>query len=263
MTHSLDDISIIDVSPDNVEQTGIYCIKDKKAPGYQATLDWFVCKPNAGAAIRIAVDGGGKQLGFVEYLPSEIAWRPVKAEHFLFIQCIGLFVTGARDQGIGSLLLNAVEQDAMVQGKKGLCTMSSNGPWLANKSLFLKNGFMVADTLERFELLVKPLSDTTAQPSFIDWTARRASYPGWHLLYADQCPWHQKSVTDITHAALEHGIPLTVRKLLTAREAQNAPSGFGTFSLLKDGVLLADHYISRTRFLNIVRSMQNVKKGKV
>ena len=77
------------------------------------------------------------------------------------------------------------------------------------------------------------------------------------VVYSDQCSWHEKSITDIKQAAIEHGIDLTEKKLKTPREAQMAPSGFGTFSLLKDGKLLADHYISRTRFENILR--QEVK----
>jgi hypothetical protein len=50
-----------------------------------------------------------------------------------------------------------------------------------------------------------------------------------------------------------------VIKLVTPREAQNAPSGFGTFALLKDGKLLGDHYLSRTRFENIIRQEMKTK----
>jgi hypothetical protein len=55
---------------------------------------------------------------------------------------------------------------------------------------------------------------------------------------------------------MDNGITLTVKKLATPKEAQKAPSGFGTFSLIKDGKLLADHYISRTRFENILKQNQ-------
>jgi len=39
----------------------------------------------------------------------------------------------------------------------------------------------------------------------------------------------------------------------SAREAQNAPSYYGVFNLLWNGRLLADHYVSKGRFKNILR----------
>lgn len=206
--------------------------------------------------MKIAVDEAGKQLGFIEYVPSEQAWRPVKAKRWMFIQCIGVFVTGARKQGIGGKLLEECEADARKLGMHGICAMSSEGPWMANRNLFLKNGFDAVGQLERFELLVKPFDLAAPPPRLIDWTKERAGYHGWHLIYADQCPWHAKSVRDITQAAHEHGIALAVRRLVNPKEAQRSPSGFGTFSLIRDGRLLADHYISRTRFENILRVEQ-------
>jgi hypothetical protein len=92
-----DHISILTVNPDNLSNAGIYCVRDKKSPGYHAKLEWFKAKIIQGLKILIAVDVNGKQLGFIGYIPSEQAWRPGKAENYLFIQCIGLF---AKD-GIG------------------------------------------------------------------------------------------------------------------------------------------------------------------
>jgi hypothetical protein len=60
-------------------------------------------------------------------------------------------------------------------------------------------------------------------------------------------------VHDLQETARDHGIFLQVRKLKTAREAQAAPSIYSVFSLVRDGRLLADHYVSRTRFQNIIR----------
>ncbi|MDP8203010.1 MAG: YoaP domain-containing protein [Candidatus Tenebribacter mawsonii] len=44
-----------------------------------------------------------------------------------------------------------------------------------------------------------------------------------------------------------------MKKITSSKEANNAPSGFGSFSLLHDGNLLEDHYLSATRFKNIVK----------
>ncbi len=253
-----DNIKIIDVSTDNVEDTGIYCIKNKKSPGHAAKVEWFKSQINKGLKIKIAVDKHDKQLGFVEYIPSELAWRPVKAVDYFFIQCIALFVKDEHHKSIGTSLLKQCEDDAKKSNKSGVCVMSSDGPWMANRKLFEKNGYLLADQLERFELMYKTFDNKVEIPRFVDWTKVQAKYKGWNLVYSDQCPWHEKSVTDIKQSALENGIELKVKKLKTPEEAQRAPSGFGTFSLIKDGKLLGDHYLSRTRFENILK--QEMKK---
>jgi hypothetical protein len=256
MAKNKNHINIIDVTTDNVSEAGIYCIKDKKSHGYHAKVEWFKSKINKGLKIKIAADNKGKQIGFIEYIPSELAWRPVKANNFYFIQCIAIFVKDAKEKGIGSQLLLAVEEDAVNNKKAGICAMSSDGPWIANKSLFQKNNFIIADKLERFELMVKIFDSKVSKPHFFNWIKEQTKYKGWHLVFSDQYPWHEKSITDIRQSAMDNGITLTVKKLATPKEAQKAPSGFGTFSLIKDGKLLADHYISRTRFENILKQNQ-------
>lgn len=246
-------VSILDVHASNVGEAGIYCIKDRLSPGYQAKLDWFKHKLNKGLKIKIALDSKGKQLGFIEYIPSELAWRPIEAHNYFFIQCIALFVKDAKEKGIGSLLIERCEADARESKKAGICAMSSNGPWMANQLLYVKNKFEVVQQLDRFELMVKAFGKQKTKPHFIDWTKELPKYKGWHLIYSNQCPWHQKSVTDIVQCARESGIQLQVRQLLSPKEARQAPSGFGTYSLVRDGRLLADHYISRTRFENILK----------
>lgn len=258
MAKSQPEIQVIDVTARNVADAGIYCIKDKKAPGFKAKLDWFKSKFNKGLKIKIVIDKTGKQLGFIEYLPSEAAWRPIKADNYFFIHCIAVFGKEAREKGTGRLLISQCEEDARENNKAGICTMSSDGPWMADKTIFEKNGFTVADRLGRFELMVKLFDTKAKKPAFIDWTKQLAKYKGWHLVYSNQCPWHCKAITEIKQSASENGIKLKIKELLTPDEAKLAPSGFGTFSLIKDGKLLADHYISRTRFENILREQRAV-----
>ena len=73
------------------------------------------------------------------------------------------------------------------------------------------------------------------------------------MVYADQCPWHEKSAFDLLNTAMGFGIDLNVTKIKMAEEAQQAPSGFGVFSLLYNGRLIEDHYLSATRFKNILK----------
>jgi GNAT superfamily N-acetyltransferase len=248
-----DEIKIIDVTAENVAEVGVFCIKDKKAPGYLQKVDWFKSKINQGLTIKIAVDQEDKQIGFVEYIPSELAWRPIKADNYFFIQCIVVFSKKSRENGIGSMLIDSCLQDAKTQNKSGICAMTSKGAWIADKSIFEKNDFTMAERRGRFELMTKTIDQKNRKPEFIDWTKQQPKFKGWNLVYADQCPWHEKSVTDLLNAAMDHGIELKVKKLTSPKKAQNGPSGYGTFALIKDGKLLEDHYLSRTRFENILR----------
>lgn len=253
MTSRSENLRILEVTASNVSDIGVYCIKDKKSTGYKLTVDWFISKINCGLKIQIATDEKNRQLGFIEYMPSEFAWRPITADNYYFVQCILLFDKAVRNHGIGSALLQICEQEARINNKYGVCAISSNGPWMADKSVFRKNGFEITSEVDRFELMVKKFDEKHPSPHFIDWKKQQSHYEGWHLIYADQCPWHEKSVTDIRKAAIDSGIKLEVIKLTNPKEVQNAPSGFGTFSLIKDGKLLADHYISSKRFENIIK----------
>lgn len=253
-----DKFNMLEITAENVSESGIFCIKDRKSPGYDAKIEWFKAKINRGLKIKIATDNTGKQVGFIEYIPSELAWRPIKADNFYFIQCIAIFVKDAKEKGVGSRLIQLCESDAKRSGKSGVCAMSSDGPWIANKNLYEKNNFIVADKLDRFELMFKSFDSNAKTPKFVDWRIKQKKYKGWHLVYSDQCPWHEKSITDLKQSADDNEIKLTITKLKTPKEAQHAPSGFGTFSLIKDGILLADHYISRTRFENILKQ-ENAK----
>jgi hypothetical protein len=53
---------IIEVTPGDVSEKGIYCIRDKKSKGYLAKKSWFQSKINKGLKIKIALDSEGKQL---------------------------------------------------------------------------------------------------------------------------------------------------------------------------------------------------------
>jgi hypothetical protein len=62
-----------------------------------------------------------------------------------------------------------------------------------------------------------------------------------------------KSVNDLSEMAAEHGLELQTTRLESARDARNAPSYYGVFSLVWNGRLLSDHYVSTGRFKGILR----------
>jgi len=246
-------LKFIDVTPKNVTEETLFCIKDIKKPGFESKRKWFEKRYKEGLRLRILNDEADKMIGFIEFTPALQAWRPVNADNFMFIHCIVVYSKKDRDKGYGSMLINEAEKVAKANKMSGLCVMTSDGSWMVNKTIFKKYGFIEVDKRDRFELLSKKWDKNTDTPKLLDWTKQQKKYIGWHLLYADQCPWHEKSAFDLLNTAMDYGIDLKVTKINSAKEAKNAPSGYGVFNLLHDGKLLEDHYISATRFKNILK----------
>jgi hypothetical protein len=52
---------------------------------------------------------------------------------------------------------------------------------------------------------------------FVDWNKNLEAYTeGWHLVYANQCPWHIKSVQDLKAEASKQGLILNVWEMNSA-----------------------------------------------
>ena len=245
-------MKIVNLTPENASEHSFFCIKNVKETGFKAKLDWFAKRIQEGLKLKVIYADDGKQIGFIEYIPTEYAWRPIEADNWLFIQCIMVYPNKYRNSGAASILINKAIEDAKNAGKVGVCTMTSKGPWIATKNLFSKAGFKKVEKRGRFELMALKLKEDAPDPMLIDWENQLHDYKGWHLLYADQCPLHDKGVKALIKSANEKGIDLQVRKIETSAEAKQMPSGFGVFTLIHDGKLLEDHYISRTRFETIL-----------
>jgi len=252
-SEDMEPTKIIDVTPENVQEETFFCIKDIKKPGFQSKRKWFEKQYKLGLRMKILKDNADKMIGFIEYIPVSDAWRPVLGHDFMFIHCMYVYPNKNKNKGYGSLLIKEVENEAKKKKMVGICAMASKGAWISDKRIFENNGFIQVDQRGRFELMTKKWEPKAIDPELIDWTANQKKYNGWQLVYADQCPWHEKSVFALLNTALDYGIDLKVNKLRSASEAKQAPSGYGVFSLLHDGELIEDHYLSATRFRNILK----------
>ena len=245
--------NITDITPENVQKETLFCIKDIKKPGFNSKRKWFEKQYKLGLRMKILKDNADKMIGFIEYIPAINAWRPVTGNNYMFIHCMYVYPNKNKNKGYGSLLIKEAENAAKNEKMDGICAMTSKGAWISDKRIFENNGFVQVDQRGRFELLFKKWEPKAKDPELIDWTANQKKYKGWHLVYADQCPWHEKSVIALLNTALDFGINLNITKLSNANEAKEAPSGYGVFSLLHNGKLIEDHYLSATRFRNILK----------
>ena len=168
------------------------------------------------------------------------------------MHCLWVYSKGQKLGGLGRRLVLACVEEARKAGVLGVAAMTSDGPWMVGRQVFTKCGFEEVAKAGRFELVAHRLRPGPA-PRFRDVSKQPAGRRGLEVIYSAQCPMLPKSVHDLSKIAAGLGLKLKVTKLMSAREAQAAPSLYGVFSLLWNGRLLADHYVSGTRFKNILR----------
>jgi len=138
-------MKIVNVTPENVQDQTLFCIKDINKPGFDSKRKWFEKRFKEGLQLKILKDDSDKMVGFIEYIPAEDAWRPIDANNFMFIHCLVVYSKKDRNHGYGSILINEAIKEAKKRKLSGLCTMSSKGAWIANKDIFQKNEFTEVD----------------------------------------------------------------------------------------------------------------------
>jgi hypothetical protein len=184
-------------------------------------------------------------VGFVEYIPGEVAWRAVDAAGYMIVHCLWVVGKGKK-KGYGSRLLEECVQDARVSGMHGVAMVTSSGNWLAGKKLLLKNGFEAVDQAPpSFDLLVKRFGDAPLPAFPTNWEERLRRYgPGLTIVRSDQCPYIESVTQIIQDAAAKFGLEARVVELGSHREVQEAtPSAYGVFNMVYDGELVTYHWI--------------------
>lgn len=247
----------IEVDADSFAELPCCGIKAANHPGRQEKCCWLCANKKFGLRARTLVAPGGRPAGYIEYLPGEYAWRGVKAKGYMFIHCIWIYSKQYQRKGWGRMLLEACLQDARVARMNGVAAMAREGPWLADRRLFLANGFEAVDSAPPdFLLLARKFKAEAPNPAFkTGWAQRVARYNcGLTIIRSSQCPHIAKFASDIAQCAVkEYGIAPNVVDLKSWRDAQKAPTPYAVFALIYNGRVLADHQISRTRFRNIMK----------
>jgi hypothetical protein len=236
------------------------CFINPKHTTYNLKITWLKERFREGLTIKlIYIEGEKRPVGFIEYIPGEMCWRAVSAPGYLFIHCIWVNAVKYKNKGLGTLLLNDCLRDADHLGYSGVAAMTSSGSFMADRSLFMKNGFSIADSAPPLhDLMVRQLKEGVS-PCFNDWQSVLKKYQGLHIVYSRQCPWVARFVNEIGKTLLKEGVELTITELRTPEQAQNAPSPYAVFNLIHNGKLLAGHYISETRFRNILKKEKLIK----
>jgi len=244
----MSDMQLIDVSVENIDEHGLGCLENREHPGFDRKKKWMKSQHGNGIGLKI-LKKENKTIGFVEFIDGEYAWRGVKADGYLFIHCIWIYKKENLSRGLGSQLVDACIQEAQHSGKHGVAVLCSDGSWIADKRVFLKNGFDKVDEHGKFELLVKKFGNHSS-PTIKK--GKNILHSGLKLNYAMQCPFFAKNVPEIQEVAEQENVLLEVKEITSPQEAQDASSPYGVFNLIHDDKVLADHYVSKTRFKNIL-----------
>ena len=245
--------NIVEVTRDTIaEHPQAICFMNPKHEHYHKKIGWLNEQFLNGLKIKLLyVTGQKRPAGFIEYVPGEYCWRPVKAKGYMFIHC--LWTTGKTYQhrGLGSLLIREVEKES--KGMAGVSVVTSDKSFMAQKEIFIKNGYTVISESGRDQLLAKQFRKGPV-PALNNWQAEAKKYKGLSIVYSRQCPWVARFMEEVKPILEERNLKPAIIELQTAAQAQKAPSVYGVFNLIYNGTVLADRYISTTRFLNIVKS---------
>jgi len=247
---------LVDVDRTSFDALPCCGIKSATHPGRRAKCGWLQKNFQFGLCAKVLLDPQDEPCGYIEYLPGEFAWRGVEAGGYLFIHCLWIHSKRHQHQGWGSTMVEACLNEAEEAGMNGVAVVTREGPWLADRRLFLANGFELADTTPPdYELLIRKLKVGAADPVFKGgWDDKVARYSrGLTIIRSSQCPYIAKFAAEIAETAeQDYGIKARIVEIKTWHDAQNAPTPYAVFALIYKGRLVADHQISRTRFRNIM-----------
>ena len=244
-------MDLIRITHENIESEHICCaISNNRDCQVQSKKAWLRERLDEGL-VFLKCDVRGKC--FIEYIPAEYAWAPVEAGGYMYIDC--LWVSGQfKGHGYSNLLLDECIRDAKDQGKQGLVTLSSRKKlgFLSDPKYLKYKGFHTVDTADPyFELMALSFQENAGRPHFLP-QVKQAAPPvpqsGLALYYTSQCPFTAKYVPLLEAICRDKNIPILVTHLSTAKQAQDAPCPFTTFSLYRDGKFLTHEIPSEKKF---------------
>ena len=248
-------MELVKLTHENIEKEHICCaISSNKDVQVISKKSWLKERFEEGL---VFLKGNVRGKCFIEYIPAEYAWAPIRAEGYMYIDC--LWVSGQfKGHGYSNLLLDACIKDSKAKGKKGLVILSSKKKmgFLSDPKYMSYKGFQTADTAEPyFELLYLPFEEDAPLPGFLDSVRGQKDMPeGFVLYYTNQCPFTAKYVPILERMAKDRNVSFRSVHIQTREDAQNAPSPFTTFSLFYDGQLVSHEILSEKKFDKILES---------
>jgi len=91
----MNEIKIIDITPDNILEYGVCGYKSLKKEGFPEKVAWLTENYPKGLRIKSILTEKDSIQGMIEYIPGEYCWKPVEANRYMFIIPIltGIFLS--------------------------------------------------------------------------------------------------------------------------------------------------------------------------
>ena len=247
---------IVDTNAENIGGCSFCGRKNPNNDGYRRKSDWLKKRYPEGLRLKVLRSREFGDIGTIEYVLGNQAWRPVEAEGCLVIHCL-MVNRKHGGKGVGTLLLDSCLRDAKKSKCRGVAVVTSSDSFMAGSGLFIKAGFVSVESSPPYELLVKKFKKAAPDPRFIVERERvlKRYKKGLTILAADQCPMVPKWVEDISQAARALGLKPKVVRVRSAKASRELPTPYGMFSIIYDGRLIVERPVSGTRFKNIMSKL--------
>lgn len=241
------------ITKENLQKEHICCaISNNKDVQVSSKKNWINDRLDDGL---VFLKGNERGKCFIEYIPAENAWIPIKADGYMYIDCF--WVAGAfKGHGYANDLLNKCIEDSKAKGKAGLCILSSakKKPYLSDPKYLTYKGFKVADQSDvGINLMYLPFDENCQVPCFKDGARNpKINEEGYVLYYTSQCPFNAKYVPLIEQVASEHNIPFKAIHIESREEAQKIPSPCTSYVLFYKGKFVTNEILSEKKFLKMI-----------
>ena len=142
--NNLADAAIIDLTPDTIADYGVCGYKyAEKHEELRRKIDWFARYYSEGLRIKAVITDSGSYQGMLEYIPGELAHRPVLADGYMFIHCIFVgFKKEYKGKGYASALLDVCIAESQSEGKAGVAVVTRKGSFHGEKGPFPEEGLL-------------------------------------------------------------------------------------------------------------------------
>lgn len=218
-------MKLLKLSEKNIEDEHICCaISDKKCrDGYQMKKDWLKSEFKNGYVFE-KMDARGKV--FIEYVPIESSWLPLKGASFMVINCF--WVSGQfKKQGNGTKLLQECLNDA--RKMDGVVAISSDKkrPFMTDPKFLKHHGFEIIDEAPPFFKLWGLKTNSKATYPKILKSAKLGVCPddkGITAYYSNTCPFSDYYTNVLLREyAKNKNVPLKVTHIKSKNDGRKMP----------------------------------------
>ncbi len=234
----------LNLNAENLAEQHLCCaLGDKKhIEGVEQKKAWLKERFKEGLVFR-KLDVRGKV--FIEYMPSEFAWRPIVAQGWFTIHC--LWVSGKyAKQGHARALLDSCVADARKQKKAGIvvATAKTKRPFLSDPKFLAHYGFEVVDAVPGYKLWAYYLDKKAGKPTFATEMKEQCASGGGEFIarYTDQCPFNLHWAEQMAESFRKRGYEVSLQHIKERAQAQKVRSPLGTFGLERNGGLVT-HFL--------------------